>query len=65
MRLFERMVIEVWVLRACQYKGVVNELCCSSDEIASKMMETFERAGYRWVDTVTGETEYAYTLERR
>ena len=55
----------MWVFKVCQDKGTVNELECAVDKVASKMMETFERAGFRWVDTVTGETEYTYTMERR
>ena len=55
----------MWVFKVCQDKGTVNELECAVDKVASRMMETFERAGFRWVDTVTGETEYTYTMERR
>ena len=55
-----------WYLVACSEKGNVNELCCGDcDKIASRMMETFDYAGYKWVDYVDGETEMTYTLERR
>ena len=55
-----------WCFLVCQDKGTVNELWCGDcDKVASRMMNTFEQAGYKWVDYVDGETEMAYTLERR
>lgn len=54
----------MWIFRVCQDVGNVNELACAVDSVASKMMETFERAGYRWVDNVDGTLEYTYTLDR-
>ena len=49
----------------CPQKGTVNEIVVSSNEIASSMIDTFEKNGYKWVDYVDGKTEMAYTLERR
>ena len=55
----------MWTFRVCRDVGCVNELSCAVDKVVSRMMDTFERAGYRWIDTVDGTREYTYTLERR
>ena len=55
-----------WCFVVCSEKGNVNELWCGDcDKVASRMMETFDNAGYKWADNVDGETEMTYTLERR
>lgn len=55
-----------WCFVVCSEKGNVNELWCGDcDKVVSRMMETFDNAGYKWADNVDGETEMTYTLERR
>ncbi len=49
----------------CPQKGTINEIDVCDTKLASRMMRCFEDSGFKWVDTVDGQTEMAYTLERR
>lgn len=54
----------MWKFSICQDIGTVNELYCSCDKVAGRMMDTFERAGYRWSPEVDGSKGYTYRMDR-
>ena len=55
-----------WYFTICSEIGNVNELCCGGcDQVARRMMDTFENAGYIWANDVNGSREMVYRLDRR
>ena len=55
------------VFMVCAKKGTVNKIHVNDmlDKLAVRMMNTFERYGFKFVDYVSGETEKVYTIEWR
>lgn len=52
-----------WAITASK-EGTVNVLYAPTDFIALRMMETFERAGYRWMNEVNENTDMGYRMDR-
>lgn len=52
-----------YIFRVCR-NGNVNDIYVPSGKIVSRMMETFEKEGYKWANYVDGNTDMVYTIER-